>query len=351
MKLRHFSFFLLPLFLALPTQAAENEDNSKKQFELPSWLRTASERVELRGYAQAGYNYETTKDATLDNTLKLYRVFLWANIKITDRWSMRFMHDFCGKPHEFFTDFRITKGNELNVRFGQFKHNLSMENPMSPAKVELINVYSQAVTYLAGCGTDPLMGVQYGRDLGLEFFGTLAKGKLLYNAALMNGQGICVTDKNHYKDLILKLDYRPMENLRFVASGQIGKGHAIATSTFCPNISEGENYKRNRATAGFEYKSKPITIRAEYLAGWDKDAESQGAYCTFCVPLCRQIEAIGSIDYFDRNKELDFYQTNYTVGLQYWFAGKCRIQAQYTRCQSHFAVDSNLLQAQMQVGF
>lgn len=351
MKTSHSLLLLLPLFLALPAKATEGEDANHKPFEMPSWVQSVSQHVDLHGYAQAGYNYENTSDATLRNTMKLYRVFLWANINITDRWSMRFMHDFCGKPHEFFTDFRVTKGKQLKIRFGQFKNSLSIENYLSPAKVELIEVCSQSVSYLTGGGTDPLMGVQYGRDLGLEFFGTLAQGKLLYNAAIMNGQGICIVDKNKYKDYILKLDYRPIENLRFVATGQIGKGHAIATSMFCPTISEGENYKRNRATAGLEYKGKALKVRTEYLAGWDKDVESQGAYCTLCVPLCKKVEAVASVDYFDRNKELDLYQTNYTIGLQYWFFPSCRIQAQYTRCQSHFNPDSNLFQAQMQVGF
>jgi hypothetical protein len=34
--------------------------------------------------------------------------------------------------------------------------------------LELIDVYSQAVLYLAGEGPDPLNGVNYGRDMGLE---------------------------------------------------------------------------------------------------------------------------------------------------------------------------------------
>lgn len=51
-------------------------------------------------------------------------------------------------------------------------------------------MYSQAVLYLAGEGPDPLNGVNYGRDMGLEVYGDLAKGVLHYELALMSGQGM-----------------------------------------------------------------------------------------------------------------------------------------------------------------
>ena len=323
--------------------------------DMNQWARSLKEHVTVHGYAQAGYNYEDNKAETLTNTFQLYRVLLWADVKITDRWSMRFMHDFASKPQEFYTDFRITRGKQLSVRFGQFKNSLSMENPLSPTKLELIECYSQSVAYYTACGGpagDVMLGPQYGRDLGLEFFGTLFHDHLLYNAAIMNGQGICMTDKNHQKDYILKLDFRPLDGLRIVTSGQIGKGHAVAASQFCPEIQVGDNYKRNRVTAGVEYKSAPLNIRAEYLAGWDGNVESQGAYCTCCVPISpKGLDAVASVDYFNRNKQLSMYQTNYTLGLQYWFFGKCRLQAQYTRHQSNFQSHYNSLQAQVQVAF
>ncbi len=313
-----------------------------------------TKNVELRGYAQAGYNYQFAGSETYVNTFQLYRTLLWANINITDRWSMRFMHDFNSKPQEFYTDFRITKGKQLNVRFGQFKNSLTMENPMSPTMLELIECYSQSVAYYTACGGpagDPMLGTQYGRDFGLELFGTLAEDKFLYNVAIMNGQGVCVTDKNHQKDYILRLDYRPFTGFRIVTTGQLGTGHAIASSQFCPDIQVGDNYRRNRVSVGAEYKIPALSIRGEYLAGQDGNVHSHGAYCNTAIPLWNYLDAVASVDWFNRNKDLSMYQTNYTIGLQYWFYGKCRIQAQYTRSQSHFRDDYNTFQAQMQVAF
>ena len=71
------------------------------------------------------------------------------------------MHDFSSVVQEFYTDYRFSKDKALNVRFGQFKNSYSMENPLSPTQMELIDVYSQAVLNLAGLGPDPLFGVNY----------------------------------------------------------------------------------------------------------------------------------------------------------------------------------------------
>ncbi len=57
---------------------------------------------------------------------------------------------------------------QLTARIGQFKTMYTIENPMLPCFVELINCYSQAVNYLAGInGSDPLYGSASGRDMGL----------------------------------------------------------------------------------------------------------------------------------------------------------------------------------------
>ena len=70
--------------------------------------------------------------------------------KITDKWSAYFMYSFAntGKILEAYTEYRFLP--QLTARIGQFKTMYTIENPMSPCFVELINCYSQAVNYLAG---------------------------------------------------------------------------------------------------------------------------------------------------------------------------------------------------------
>ena len=291
-------------------------------------LKELAERVQLHGYAQGGFNY-THKAGEDTPTFELKRVLFWANAQITDRWSFLFMHDFSSVGQEFYTDYRFTRNKALTVRLGQFKNGLSLENPLSPTAMEAIDVYSEGVTYLTGCGSDPLLGVQYGRDLGLAIFGETNDGKLRYELEVMNGQGINKKDGNKEKDFIARLEYRPTKGLNLVATGQLGRGHAIANSLYNPEIHEGDNYKRNRWTVGFDYKSADFNIHGEYLEGKDGSATSRGAYVTGAVPVGKGVELVGSYDFFNFNTSLGMDQHKAIAGVQYWFYKKCRVQLQY----------------------
>ena len=328
------------------------------------WTKDFTSRITLNGYAQGGWSYQNPNDKP-QNAYNLKRTLLWAKARITDRWSFMFMHDFSSVVQEFYTDYRLSKGNELTVRLGQFKHSYTMENPMSPTQLELVDVYSQAVLYLAGEGPDPLNGVNYGRDMGLEVYGDLAKGLVHYELALMSGQGINRKDLNNQKDFITKLELRPVDGFRVVASGYLGTGCAVGTAAWNPEINVGDNYKRNRYSVGAEYKTQPYTgskykearpasIRAEWLGGQDGNVGSRGGYVTTAIPVVDALDIVASGETFDRNTKVDGWdQTNLTVGLQYWFYKKCRMQLQYTRCMCGDMIgkDYNWLQAQMQVAF
>lgn len=313
--------------------------------------------IQLHGYVQGGYTYSKTDDQE-NNTFDIKRSLFWANANITDRWSFLFMHDFSSVVQEFYTDFRITHNKILSVRFGQFKNCLTYENTLSPTSQETIDVYSEGVTYLTGCGSDPLLGVQYGRDLGISIYGETKRGKLRYEFNIMNGQGINKRDGNNSKDFIGKLEYRPIKNLKLIATGQIGKGHAIGTSLYNPNIKEGDNYERNRWSVGFDYKSKQIKAHGEYLEGKDGNTTSRGAYLTTCIPLKHNVlDIIGSYDFFNFNTKLRMDQHKVVAGLQYWFYKNCRLQMQYVFKSSSIKNNvflnkaNNAIMCQIQVRF
>lgn len=237
---------------------------------------------------------------------------------------------------------------------------------MSPTQLELIDVYSQAVLYLAGEGPDPLNGVNYGRDMGVNVYGDLFNGFLHYDLALMSGQGINRKDNNNQKDFIAKLEVKPFDGLRIVGSGYLGTGNAVGKAAWNPDIQVGDNYKRNRYSVGAEYKTqpyspgqykeaRPASIRAEWLGGEDGEVGSRGGYVTTSIPVAGALDIVASGETFDRNTSVDGWdQTNLTVGLQYWFYKKCRVQLQYTRClcgENISSQDYNWLQAQVQVAF
>ena len=330
----------------------------------PEWIKDISDRINLHGYAQAGYTY-SHQGGQDKNTFDLKRVLFWAEAKITDRWSFLFMHDFSSVVQEYYTDYRFTRNKALIVRFGQFKNGLSLENPLSPTAMEAIDVYSEAVTFLTGCGSDPLLGVQYGRDLGLSLFGLTNNNKFRYELDVMNGQGINRKDGNKFKDIIARLEYRPIEGLNIVTTGQIGRGHAVNTSLYNPTIALGQDYKRHRCTFGADYKSRAFNVHGEYLNGWDGDAHSWGAYLTGAVPLARfgspeigqRLELVASYDFFNFNTDLGMDQHKAIGGLQYWFYKKCRLQVQYVYknafiSENQFVHGANHgIQCQLQVRF
>lgn len=363
-KHRFFRTATLAVLLAFMTsQSAMGQEASQKQ--KTDWLSNLTSRITLNGYAQAGWSYQDVNGEPT-NSYNLKRTLLWAKARITDRWSFLFMHDFSSVVQEFYTDYRFTKNKELTVRLGQFKHSFTMENPMSPTQLELIDVYSQAVLYLAGEGPDPLNGVNYGRDMGLMVFGDLFNDVLHYELAVMSGQGINRKDRNNQKDFLAKLEVRPLSGLRLVASGYLGTGNAVGTAAWNPDIKEGDNYRRDRVSVGAEYKfanyaagkfkeARPVSLRAEGLMGKDGSVTSLGGYLTVCVPLVEAIDLVASGDYYDRNKDVKGWrQLNLTAGLQYWFYKKCRLQLQYTRCFCGSRIadsDYNWVQAQVQVAF
>ncbi|MBQ4387371.1 MAG: porin [Prevotella sp.] len=316
---------LATLLAVFSSTAAMGQSESGNDID---WLKDVTERVQLHGYAQGGFNY-THQGGEDKATFELKRILFWANAQITDRWSFLFMHDFSSVVQEYYTDYRISNNKALTVRLGQFKNAVSLENPLSPTAMEAIDVYSESVTFLTGCGSDPLMGVQYGRDLGLAVFGETNDGKLRYEAQVMNGQGINKKDGNKEKDFIGRLEYRPVKGLNLVATGQIGRGHAIKESLYNPDIKEGDDYKRNRWTVGFDYKSPAFNVHGEYLEGKDGCATSRGAYLTGNVPLGKGVDFVGSYDFFNFNTDLGMDQHKAIAGLQYWFYKKCRFQVQY----------------------
>ena len=152
---------LLTVMMALGSTLVASAQQKSSEID---WTKDFTSRITLNGYAQGGWSYQDANDKP-QNAYNLKRTLLWAKARITDRWSFQFMHDFSSVVQEYYTDYRLSKGNELTVRFGQFKHSYTMENPMSPTQLELVDVYSQAVLYLAGEGPDPLNGVNYGRDM------------------------------------------------------------------------------------------------------------------------------------------------------------------------------------------
>lgn len=327
------------------------------------WVADVASRIKLHGYAQGWYIADHANGKN-SNTFLCKRTLLWANAQITPRWSFLFMHDFNSVVQEYYTDFRVTNNNLLTIRFGQSKTGLTFENPLSPTSMETIDVYSEGVTYLTGCGSDPLNGVQYGRDQGLFIFGETDNKTLRYELDVVNGSGINVKDKDNQKNVIGRLEVRPFKGMNLVATGQLGHGTALVSNpVFNPTLVAGQLYKRDRWSFGFDYKSKCFNVHGEYIWGKDGDVTSDGAYLTGNTPLANfknntSLDFVWSYDYFNFNKDNNMDMHKVVAGLQYWFFKKCRFQVQYVyksavtdyRTFFNHSAD-NMIMCQMQVRF
>lgn len=312
-------------------------------------VNTLKEHISLAGYAQVGYTYNDA--ANPNNTFDVKRIIFMADGKITQQWSCYFMYDFSsgGTLLEVYTDYQFIPG--LSARLGQFKTPYTIENQLSPSSIELINCSSQAVGYLAAFnGSDYLCGAQGGRDIGLMLYGDLLDKLLAYKLAVMNGQGINMKDGNNRKDIIGYLMINPSKWLSVGGSFITGEGHAIAASAIT-GIPTNENYIRNRWSLGAVLTGKTSGLRTEFLAGKDRTVKSNGFYATGYAQVLPKVDVIASYDYFSNNTAMKYKQSNYIVGVQYWFYPKCRIQAQYTRSVPKDIESSNVIQAQIQVRF
>lgn len=337
----------------------ETEDKDVKY-----WTNAVASRVKVMGYAQAGYTATMPEHGETTNTFDMKRVILMVGAEITPQFYAFFMHEFKNNSmQEYYMEYRPCKA--FNLRFGQSKTELSMENPMSPTVLESIGPMSQSVSWL--CGADPLMNNPSGRDLGLMAYGDIFNNKLRYVVEIVNGGQINTTDKNNQKNVIAKLEYKAAPNFRISLSGQKGYGYAVNTSLYNSSVLLGDTYKQNRYAFGMEWKSKVTgtdyyknrcaMIRTEMLGGKDGDCNSFGAYISSAIPVYKGLDIVAMADYMNYNTDAKLQKTNLMAGIQYWIFKKCRLQAQYTYSLKSDAMkaiqgdNTNMLQAQVQVSF
>ena len=337
---------------------------TKEEKDLKYWAEAVASRVKVTGYAQAGYTATMPEEGPNTNTFDMKRVILMVGANITPEFYAFFMHDFKSKDmQEYYLEYRPSKA--FNLRFGQSKIELSMENPMSPTVLESIGPMSQSVFWL--CGADPLMGNPAGRDLGLMAYGDLFKGKLRYVLEVVNGGQTNTADRDNRKNVIGKLEFRPDPRFRASVSGQVGYGCAVKASDYNLTVTEGETYTQNRYAVGMEWKSKKTgndyhknrcaMVRAEMLGGKDGDCGSFGAYVSTAIPVYKGLDFVAMADYMNYNTDSKIKKTNLMAGLQYWIFKKCRLQAQYTYSLRSDAMkalqgdNQSIIQTQVQVAF
>ena len=331
---------------------AEKEDKDAAY-----WAQSVLSRVKVLGYAQAGYTATIQENGKNSNTFDMKRVVMMLGADIAPHFYAFIMHEFkAGNLLEYYMEYRPSKA--VNFRLGQSKTELSLTNPLSPRIFESINCAPLAVSWL--CGSDPLISNGSGRDMGLMMYGDLFNNHLRYAVEVVNGGQINKNDQNNQKNIIAKLEYKPVKNFRVSVSGQKGYGCAVTESAYNDvvkyerrsvlgveydemveyhHISKGETYRSDRYAVGFEwmsslrgtdyFKNRCTTVRGEVLGGRDGECHSFGGYVATTVPVYKGMDIVAQVDYLNRNTDMNYKQTDLLFGVQYWMHSKCRVQAQY----------------------
>jgi hypothetical protein len=345
--------------IGLTSLAQENKEITKK-------LKDAftSESFQLYGYGQIIDNISEHPDwgiarTTANNSIDIARAILFATGRLgaQKQFGYMLMYDFGPNAclHELYGEW--LPEDALNVRFGQFKIPFTIENPMSPTKVETI-YFSRSVGAMSGSVGDFNQfeangvkgGAKAGRDAGLQLSGRFFKKddffRIEYYTGLFNGTGFNTKDNNNHKDFIGTVYYQPVKDLRIGGSVYSGKLNAPI------NMIRG-NHVRDLWTVGAEYKGKKIYARSEYISGNNGGLKREGYYGSAVWKFSpNKWEVVGKYEYYDENKSIiDNEVSDITVGVNYYLAYLTRIQFNYIYTDNKALGTNNAVAMQLQLFF
>ncbi len=310
--------------------------------------------LQFGGYGLLTYRYNNTAKVKHDVNARV--LFLHMRGELFKNFSYFAMMEFINPTlTEFYVDWKPS--DAFNIRLGQAKIPLSLENQFSLTALEAIS-NTRSTSTLIGMADDVLRlqngKNNGGRDLGLQVYGNLFNIKshhlLEYRMGLFQGTGLITSETNNSKDFAGNIMLQPVKGFR------IGGGAYFGEATY---IKDGDNGKadhvRNRWIASTDFRSDKFYARAEYVKANDGGIKKEGMHGVgqwYFSP--EKFDAFGRVDYLNADKNTNPEAIDYTVGINYYFYKSCRFQLNYT--YSDFsakwnAPDSHLVQGQMQIVF
>ncbi|GHT29550.1 porin [Bacteroidia bacterium] len=327
-----------------------------------------SDAFQLSGYGQiigniSEYPSRGQTKTTANNSIDVARAILFAVGKLgaDNQFGYMLMYDFGPNSslQELYGEWLPM--DALNVRFGQYKIPFTIENPMSPCRVETI-YFSRSVSAMAGSAGDfnqfgaagpdaQSISVKAGRDAGLQLSGKLFKKndffRLEYYTGLFNGTGLNTKDNNNHKDFIGTAYYQPIKGLRLGGSVYSVKLY------YARNEQPATNHTRDTWAASAEYNSKYFYGRSEYIAANDGGVKRAGYYGSAVWKLVpNKWEVLGKYDFYDKDTAVSRNEAvDITTGVNWYFAYLSRIQFNYIHTDDKVLGVNNAIAAQLQVFF
>ena len=333
----------------------------KKQSILP---RTTIEKVrqafntpymQFGGYGMFMYKYSDV--SRIKHTAEPRVVFLTLGGNITNNFKYFVMGEFVDpRLFEFWGEWSPAK--EFNLKFGEMKTPLSLENQLSLTAIEGIQ-NTRSVSALIGMNDD-VIKLQSGknsggRDIGVlihgSLFGTQTHDLLQYGIGMYQGTGINKGETNNTKDFAGNIMLQPIKGLRIGGGTYFGEAYYSLDKANVPET----DHVRNRWIVSSDYKTERIYARAEWIKGNDGGIQKEGLHAMgsyFFIP--KKLNAFTKADYFNQNKEINSEVIDYTIGVNYYFYDNCRFQLNYIYSdysKKWDAPNSNVVLGQMQIVF
>lgn len=303
---------------AAAIQQLTEEVNALKAKE-SSWDKVIKALPKISGYVMGRYTY-----AGNESSFRLRRVRLTLAGNICPQIDYKVQAELSSfKLLDAYANYKPF--DQLKIKAGQFKIPFTIENTdYSPTKMILVD-YPMALQRLVGfseeIGNTTLKNT--GRELGVNLYGSLCKGRISYDLGIFNGVALNGVDNNKSKDVVGRLTINLMEGWRISGSyfwGEYGK----------------EYYARERWSVGTAYDKGAWVARAEYIGGKtgfeDAEIDAEGWYVLGGYRFCGGKWAVAArYDTFTENTDLrdDTTQSNYTVGLAWKPFKNIRLQGNY----------------------
>lgn len=248
--------------------------------EKTGWEKFLEKLPKISGYLQSGWNYTSNANSSTSSfQAKRLRLLLDGKVgeKVDFRLQIEAFNGISGSTNgngqknlqvmDAFATWKIVP--EFKVRVGQFYTPLGYENyDISPATLETVD-FSNIVYRMACRNPYEYNLVDYGRDLGIMFFGdAFDSGKgfsyLHYDVAITNGSIPCKDDSNQSKDIYVSLTVRPFKYFNIKGTYNWGEYKSVELAGG-KGVGSGSYNPMNRFVVGAWYDNpKGLNLRAEY---------------------------------------------------------------------------------------
>ncbi|MFV0417517.1 MAG: porin [Dysgonomonas sp.] len=310
--------------------------------------------MQFGGYGLFAYKYSDISE--IKHSAQPRVVFISMRGELTKTLRYYILTEFVSpRVYEFYGEWAPSE--QFNIKMGQLKSPLSLENQMSLTAIEGTQ-NTRSVSALIGM-RDDVMWLQNGvnntgRDIGIRASGGLFKTQthnfVNYDIGIYQGTGLNTQENNNSKDLAVNLMFQPIKDFRIGGGAYLGEANYIK-----PSETRTDNHVRNRWIVSSDYRTERVYARAEWIKGNDGGIAKEGLHgMGLYYFLPKKLNAFAKVDYLNQDKDVSSEVVDYMLGVNYYFYGSCRLQLNYVYSdysKSWDAPNSNIVTGQLQIVF